>query len=336
MSDATLPAAAAAPAPGSLPASGLAHFPIAFFPATMGLAGLALAWLRAAAVLDVPRVLGELLSWLALAAFAAVAGAYLAKAARYPAAVRGDFRHPIRIAFLPTPGIALVLLAAAIHEHAHGVAAVLWWGGVVLQSVLTVTVLSTWMAHPLFTTDHITPAWFIPPVGLVAVPLAGVEFASDGINWAFLGTGTIFWLAIMPLVLGRLFVHHNPPPPKLLPTLAVLVAPPAVILLSTLRLLPAAAHTGFPQAAYGVTAFFAILVLAQLPRLVRIPFAMSWWAYSFPVAALTSATLVVAGLYGGALEALAWTLLGAASAVIAALTAHTTHELLAGRICVPD
>jgi tellurite resistance protein len=66
----------------------LAHFPVTFFAVVMGVAGLSLAWTRAAHVLDVSAVPGNLLFWLALAAYLLVFGAYVTKAVRHPDAVR--------------------------------------------------------------------------------------------------------------------------------------------------------------------------------------------------------------------------------------------------------
>ncbi|MFA6300175.1 MAG: hypothetical protein WC642_13475, partial [Nocardioides sp.] len=50
--------------PDSAAGPRLAHFPVTFFATVMGLAGLSLAWGRAAPVLGVPDWVGEALFWL--------------------------------------------------------------------------------------------------------------------------------------------------------------------------------------------------------------------------------------------------------------------------------
>jgi tellurite resistance protein len=183
----------------------------------------------------------------------------------------------------------------------------------------------------------VTPAWFIPVVGMVAVPLAGVEHASAEISWFFFSAGVVFWLALLPMVLTRLFVHDQPVPPRLVPTLAVLIAPPAVAMLAYLRLVPDGFTGSVPRVLYYVALFFGLLFVAQADRLRRLPFFLSWWAYSFPLAALSAATTVMAGAVGGTFfTAAAWVLLVAVSALVLLLAARTATEMLRRRICVPE
>lgn len=328
--------AAAAAETAAEPTSRIAHVPITFFAATMGLAGLTLAWRRAGATLDTPAWIGDALFWLSLAAYAAALAGYAAKAALHPAGVRADLHHPIRLAFLPAPGIALVLIAAGGQELAPTFAGTLWWIGALVQLALTLTVLASWLSRPTFTQAHVTPAWFIPAVGLVAAPLAGARFAPEEVNWFYFGSGVVFWLAFLPLILGRLFLHEQPVPAKLLPTLAILVAPPAVVMLSLLRLEPHTADSPLPQALYGVAVFFLLLLATQLPRLAKVPFAMSWWGYSFPLAAFSAATTSTAARIGGGFDIAAWAALALVTAVIAGLAVKTALEMRAGRICVPE
>lgn len=314
----------------------LKHVPITLFASTMGLAGLALVWRRASALLDAPALIGEILFWLALVAFAVVVGAYVAKAVVHPMAIRAEAGHPVRLAFLPTPGITLVLLAAAGQDLVPRLSEVLWWAGVGTQLPLTLFVLSAWLGGRHFTWAHVTPAWFIPVVGLSAAPLAGARFAPDGISWFFLGTGLIFWMALLPLVLGRLVFHDEPLPAKLAPMMTILIAPPAVILLAYLRLVPDAFATPIPQAMFGVAVFFALLVVTQAPALRKAPFALSAWAYSFPVAAFTVATIVMADHYGGVLLAAAWAMVAGVTSIIAALTVRTMVAIGRGALFVPE
>lgn len=314
----------------------LKHVPITFFGATMGLAGISLVWRRASSLLGAPSLVGEILFWIALLIFGLLLAAYLTKAYVHPAAVGAEARHPVRLAFLPTPGITLVLLAAAGQDQAPRLSELLWWVGAGTQLTLTLYVISAWLSGRHFTWAHVTPAWFIPVVGISAAPLAGARFAPDGISWFFLGTGLLFWMALLPLVLGRLVFHDDPLPAKLAPTMAILIAPPAVILLAYLRLVEDPFATPIPQAMFGVAAFFALMVATQAPTLIKAPFALSAWAYSFPLAALTVATIVMADHYGGALLVAAWTMIAVVSAIVAALIVRTSVAIAAGAIFVPE
>lgn len=316
--------------------SRLAHVPVTFFAVVMGLAGFSLAWTKAADLLGAPALVGTALFWLALAVDVAVIGTYATKWVRYPEAVRAEIAHPVRLAFVPTASIALLLLAAAGRETVPALAAGLWWVGVVTQLVATLAVLTAWMSRPVFAMGHVSPAWFIPVVGTLTVPLAGVTFGPIELSWFFWSVGLVFWGALLPMVLTRLFVHETPVPAQLLPTLAILIAPPAVAFVSLQRLEPGT--LGLPaRVLYYAALFFALLFLAQVGRLRRLPFFLSWWAYSFPLAALAVATSVMAGLLGSAfLGVVAWMVLLLGSALVGVLAVRTASAMIAGRICVPE
>ena len=342
MNDATLPAAVEAPSPvyvepeDTTRGARLSHFPVTFFATVMGLAGLALAWLRAAPVLGTPQVIGEVLFWAALVVYGVVLVAYLVKAVRYPAAVRNEMHHPVRLAFVPTSTIALLLLATAGQDVVPDLAAGLWWVGAIGQLVLTLYVLSAWISRATFAMQHVTPAWFIPVVGMVAVPLAGVTFGPLEVSWFFFSVGLVFWLALLPMVLTRLFIHDQPVPGQLLPTLAVLIAPPAVTFLAYLRLTGGGLDTA-SRVLFYTAVFFALLFFAQVGRLHRLPFFLSWWAYAFPLAGLSVATTVMDREIGGRfLTVSAWVLLVAVTGLVVLLGARTVSAIARGRICIPE
>lgn len=72
-------------------------------------------------------------------------------------------------------------------------------------------------------------------------------------------------------------------------------------------------------------------------RLRRLPFFLSWWAYSFPLAALSVATSVMADEVGGWFFTVAsWTFLIAVSALIGLLVTRTAAAMVRGQICVPE
>jgi tellurite resistance protein len=95
------------------------------------------------------------------------------------------------------------------------------------------------------------------------------------------------------IVIG-LLILGPPLPDRLTPTLAILVAPPAVAFLSYLRL---GGHATEPMARIllGVAVFQTLLLAVQVPSMRRIGFYLSWWALSFPLAAVTIALLAGRG-----------------------------------------
>jgi tellurite resistance protein len=88
---------------------------------------------------------------------------------------------------------------------------------------------------------------------------------------------------------------------------------------------------------YYVALFFGFLFVAQVNRLRKLPFFLSWWAYSFPLAALSVATIVMTDVVGGwFFTAASWTFLVAVSALIALLVLRTVASMARGEICVPE
>ena len=323
-----------APTPSSNQQQRLEHFPVSFFAMVMGTTGLAIAWKKAHLVLGTPEAVGCILSWWALILFALLATGYLAKAVKHWGAVKHEFAHPIRLNFFPAFSISLLLLAIAFTESLPGVASILWTAGAIVHLAFTLTVMSSWIHHTRYDIKHANPAWFIPVVGNIIVPIAGVTFAPIEISWFFFSIGLVFWLVLMTIVMNRLF-FHEPLPERLTPTLFILIAPPAVGFIAWVKL--GGGEIGpFARILYHVALFLTLLLASNALRFFRIRFFLSTWAYSFPLAAMTIATLVMAEQNGGLFVPLGWVLLAVLSAVLLLLTLRTAQGVLRGEICVPE
>ncbi len=322
-------------APESRPTPSIAHMPVSLFASVMGIGGLAVAWRRAADVFSVSGEIGKILAWVALAVFAIVALAYAAKILRAPRSVWAEWPHPVKMAFVPTISIALLVLAAALLPEHPRVAEWLWWTGAVGQGLLTVFIVRAWIGSPKMRTEHIHPGWFIPVVGPIVVPLAGVEFAPAEVTWFFFGIGIVYWIAILPLVLGRL-IAAEPLPARMLPTLAILISPPAVGSIAWVKL---GGHWGDPVSTIllSVAVFQAFLLLSQIPELAKAPMGPANWAYTFPLAALTAALLADAAATDcGVCEWLGVGFLALTSAVVLWVTLCTIRSVVAGTLLRPE
>lgn len=311
--------------------SRLEHLPIGLFAACMGLAGLALAWRRAAAFALVPASGFWAPLALAMLVFAVLATALVLRWRHHPQALRADWANPVKLSFFGAITISLILFGTALAEVAPETGFVLWSLGASAHLALTLTVMRRWILSPELPVAALNPAWFIPVVGNILVPLAGVDFGLSEISWFFFAVGIFFWPLLLALVLHRVF-FHAPLPPRLQPTFFILLAPPAVGFVTWMKL------TGeFDTAArvlVYVAAFFLMLLATKLPALLRLPFAPSWWAYSFPLAAST----VAAFTYADALARPAWSvglatvLLATSTIVITALCLATARDALSGAL----
>lgn len=325
---------AAAPDACPAPHSRLAHYPVPLFATVMGTSGLAIAWKKAGHVLGLPTEIGLALQWWALALFVMIALGYLAKLTAHWEAVKKEFAHPVRLNFFPAISICLLLLAVAFADTLPGLAQGLWMVGAALHLCFTVVVMSSWIHHTRYDIKHANPSWFIPVVGNVIVPVAGVAFAPVGVSWFFFSIGLVFWVVLLTIVMYRLF-FHEPLPERLTPTLFILIAPPAVAFIAWLKL-NGGTIDAFAQILYNVALFLTLLLAANAMRFFRLRFFLSTWAYSFPLAAITIATLIMAEHGGSFFVALSWLLLSVLTTVLLLLTLRTLKAMLRGEICVPE
>lgn len=319
----------------------LKYVPVSFFAAVLGLAGATITWQRAERLLALPFAVSGVALVLSLAAFLAIATLYTLKATRYFDAVKREFAHPVKINFFPTISISLLLFSIAFFHLNHDISRYVWIAGTVVHLAFTLAILSAWMQRSTLQIQHINPAWFIPMVGNIIVPIAGVDHAPVEVSWFFFSVGLIFWIILFTLVLYRLIFHHPPLPERLVPTLFIMVAPPAIGFISYTKIMDYAISgfelDSFARMLYYFALFLFMLLLVQYRQFVKIPFYLSWWAYSFPLAAITIATLLMAAETGVILfQALAYMLLIVLAALIILLIVRTFSAIVNKKMFVEE
>jgi tellurite resistance protein len=312
----------------------LGHVPVALFAAVMGITGLALVWRKANEVLGVGGAVGELLALIGALCFVGIAVLYAAKAMAHWPAVRSEFAHAVRANFFGTITVGVLLLAIAALPHARDAALVLTLAGAGCHFALTVALLARWIGHD-HTIEQINPGLFIPIVGNILVPIAGVKLGLGELSWFFFAVGAVYWLAVLPIMLYRLFMVAALPP-RLVPTLWILVAPPAVGYISYTSLV---GGTLDPFAR--VLVYFAlaqiVLLITMARRFLSLPFALSWWAYTFPLDAAAIAALDYGHRSTSAtVTVVAALLAAAASIVVAIVAARTVLAMMRRTLFVPE
>jgi tellurite resistance protein len=314
--------------------SRLQHFPVAWFAMIMGLTGLTLAWHKAEANLHLTINPSAWLLLLATALFALVAATYAVKVIKFRTAASKEWAHPIKMNFVPAVSISLILLSIAWLPVSAPYSKLLWIAGVVLHLILTLYVMTQWMHHSKFEIVHLNPAWFIPVVGNILIPIAGVTHAPIEVSWFFFSIGILFWPVLLAIIMYRVIIHASLPE-RLMPTLFILIAPPAVGFISYIKL--TGEVDAFAQVLYHSALFFTLLLFTQIRHFTNLKFFLSWWAYSFPLAAITIASLVMFENSGNLLFLrLAGILLGIASVVILGLLVRTALAVKRQEICVEE
>lgn len=325
-------------------ATPLKHLAPGWFAMVMGLCGLALAWGRAAPLMGEGATAAALALGLVAALLAlALAAAALLRAQRYPQAVAEDLSHPVRhtlVAAMPVSLILLATVATTLLGPSWPVRGV-WMLGALWQLAVTVWVLGRWMEPGLIGPAAsgkpslwmgVTPALFIPVVGNVLTPLAGVALGLPEWSAAQFGVGLVFWPVVLALLLVRLAVQGLWPE-RFMPTVFISIAPPAVVGLAALQL---GASLTLGWVAWGVAVFFGAWSARQFKRAVSQPFAITFWALSFPLAAFSALSLRLADGGPAWMAALGLVALALASLVIAWLVLATVKGLRDGSLLAPE
>ncbi len=304
-------ATASPQAASAAPPNWLQAFSPAWFAAVMGTGVLAVTLHFYSTLLPVLAPLAVALHWLNVALFLVLAGPWLARWVRFPQAALASLRHPVQAHFYPTFSIALIVLALQflVFGHHRDIALALWLPGALLTVFFSFAILALVFHGESIALEHVTPAMFIPPVGLVVIPVAGAPLAAAMapgwrelalvFNWAVLGAGSLLYVGLLALTMFR-YVLGKPVGKPMVPTAWVNLGPLGVIPVSLLNLgeaMPQLAASGVVQVVglllwgFGVWwLLMAAILTVSAARRGELPFALSWWAFTFPLGAFVASS----------------------------------------------
>lgn len=317
----------------AIPSNRLQFFPIMMFATVMGLGGLTLVFERLNIVLGFPQFIGTTLLSLTVIVFILATLTYLAKIIKYFDEVKSELSHPIRVNFFAAFSISMLIIAGAFHGYNENVSKVFFFFGMAFHTVITFYTVKFWIDRSL-EIMHSNPAWFIPIVGNLIVPIAGVGFIDNQFLYFYFAVGMFFWIILFAIILNRI-IFHNPFAPKFMPTLFILIAPPAIGFLSYIRL------TGeldfFAQMLFNLGIFFTILVFVMYKKFLKIAFFISWWAFTFPLAAVTLSSILMYDLTQNSLfEYLSYLLALITSIVVLIVAIKTISHMMKKEICIME
>ncbi len=269
----------------------LQRTPVNLFGAAMGLAGLTAVYQQAIPLLNFHPLIASGLLASSLLLFAVVSLVYLAKCWFFYEDVRAEFNHPVGLCFFSTISISLLLLAHALQGLHFSYAQGLWLGASLVHLLFTLYQMSQWMHRCKFEAKHHAPVLSLPVMGCLVVPLSGEAFGYTEVAWFFFALGLLLWLLLTGLLLNRL-IFHSSVEDTLLQSVLMMLALPALATVSYLNLVGTVDL--LVRILYAWMLFVSLLLLTQVGSLTRQHFALSWWAYAFP---LSCASLAVLSLY---------------------------------------
>jgi tellurite resistance protein len=311
----------------------LQFFPITSFAVVMGLTGLSIAFGKFYHLDWLPKIFYEVSLFTVLALFVTFLVLYGLKLLYYPEEVSADFHHRIRINFFSTISISLLLLSIAFYTYYPILAISLWWTGVLLHTIFMFKTISFWIQHN-FEIQHFNPAWFIPVVGNILIPVSGVDFAPVLFSYFYFAVGFFFWIILFTVFLYRA-VFHAQLPEKFIPTFFIMLAPPAVGFIAYIRI--TSSWDTFSIFLLFMAYFFIGLLLTMYKSFTKLKFFMSWWAFTFPLAAVTIASAVAYQItLLTTFRMVAWSMLTITIAAIAIVAWHTIIHIRKGEICIKE
>lgn len=315
----------------------LKHLAPNWFAIVMGLTGLALAWSRAAPILGDMAGAGALvLAGIAALAFVALAVLSWIRWQVQAEAVAAELAHPARHAFLGAVPVSVLLLATAgvsLFGTSAPLAA-LWWAGSLLQLAVTLWALGRWLRADReqgLSWAALTPVLFIPVVGNVLAPLAGVPLGAGGWAAAQFGMGVLLWPVVLALLLARI-ATQGLWPDRLLPASFIAVTPPALVGSGALQL---GASPVLAWMAWGVALLMLLWCAPLMRRILAQPFGIGFWALGFPLAAFAALTLRLAFMNPAA-QMLAVVALALASLVVLWLALASWKSWRQGTLLAPE
>nr|WP_321266626.1 SLAC1 anion channel family protein [uncultured Sulfurimonas sp.] len=312
----------------------LEYFPIQLFAIIMGLSGFAVVLAKAYHLFSFPYWFYATILFIDTVLFLLIFTTYMFKVLLHTDAVKKEFYHPIKSSFMATISISFLLLSIAHYDFAPTISVLLWYIGAPLQLLFTLIVIRYWI-HNELNIVHSNPAWFIPIVGNVLVPIIGVEAAPVYVSLFFFSIGMFFWIVLFTIMMNRVIFHH-PLAQKLVPTFFIFIAPPAVGFISYLRITDGSIDI-FAIFLYSIAVFILLLLLFMLKMYDTKVFYISWWAYTFPLTAVTIATLMMHMIFHNTLTYLASLLLIALSSMVVGFVAFRTIKASrAQQICISE
>lgn len=206
--------------------------------------------------------------------------------------------NPVPASVLLTITMATILLSSYAKPYSSGLAAAFWFVGVILHALLIIWFSMKFL--PNFSIKKVFPSWYIVYVGIATASVTAGAAGQLKLGQICFWFALISYFILIPVVCYRVFkVKEIPEPAK--PTFAILSAPGSLALAGYLNTFPEKNFT-FAAVLFGFSLFFYLVVLVNLPKLLKLKFSPGFSGFTFPlvISALSSKLFngYVTKLYG--------------------------------------
>ena len=298
---------------------GIRDFAPSWFASIMGTGALALVSLAYSGKIAVLKNVAVGLTYLNTALFFVLLIPWSLRWLKYREEATKDLYHPVVCHFYGTIAIAMLVLSAdyLLILKNVAIAKAFWLIGTPLTVFFALLIPYLMFIQEKIDVKNVTPAWFIPPVGLIVVPLSGGPLIGmfHGlwrevmvlVNYFAWGSGFFLYLGLFAIVLFR-FIRHEPMPCGMAPAIWINLGP---IGAGTSTLYALVKNSPFitakePFFAFGLIFWgfglwwlaMAVIMTLHYIRKLNLPYSLAWWAFIFPLGAYVSATHNVGMAFG--------------------------------------
>ncbi|NJD99044.1 C4-dicarboxylate ABC transporter [Thermococcus sp. LS1] len=294
-------------------------FAPSWFASVMGTGALALVSKAYSSKLPILESFAEFLVYLNTVLFFVLLIPWVLRWIKYRENALADLHHPVLGNFYGTIAIAMLVLSADYLTILGNtsVAWAFWLAGTPLTIFFALLIPYLVFTSEGVDTKAITPAWFIPPVGLIVIPISGAKLMTLAsgtarevmafIDYFAWGAGFFLYLALFAIVMYRL-ITHEPMPCGIAPSIWINLGPIGAGTSTLYALVKASDFITVKEPLLTFGLFFwgfgvwwfimAVLLTLHYIRKLNLPYSLAWWAFIFPFGAYVSAIYNVGTTFG--------------------------------------
>jgi tellurite resistance protein len=199
-----------------------------------------------------------------------------------------EFKNPIKNNYIGLLGATMILNATTIHNYYPILGKSLFFLGIIIQLGYGILFTEqTWKnSHEI---KFITPSLYLPTVAgnFISAIVAGM-FHYNTLGYFFLGIGFFSWLTLESIIMNRL--KNEKLHPEYKPTLGIMMAPPAIACAACLALNLGEINI-LIKCLLGYALFHLLIFLKIFFSILKEPFNLSFWAFSFGLTTVTNVTM---------------------------------------------
>ncbi|MBO8166727.1 MAG: C4-dicarboxylate ABC transporter [Thermotogae bacterium] len=294
------------------------NFSPAWFASVMGTGIFAMTSLSFSEYIPFLKTIASILFYLNLILFFLLLVPWLLRWTLFRNEAMKDLENPLNSNFYSTIAVAMLVLAANFIFIADNMllGEIFWFAGTFSTIFFGIVIPYYMFKGEHVKLDHISPAWFIPPVGLIVIPIAGSSIIPQFsgtlkefvifLNYFGWGAGFFIYLALLAISMYRFILHH-PLPSTLSPTIWINLGPIGAGTVALVNLVNSSSFVTVKQPFFVFGLLFwgfgiwwvliAIVMSLHYIKKLSLPYAMSWWAFTFPLGAYVAASHSISKIF---------------------------------------